>query len=129
MDERKNGSESDEIKEAEDAERYGCTVAREKEFEGEWPDQTSYSGPGCQKESTTHHGVIYKMLITINDSIGKATPLDKPFRHERDLHILVRFIHDVAQGSPLDSTQRHLRSHNPPPRQVRDAMSGLRSSR
>ena len=58
VDERKNRSESDEIKEAEDAERYGCTVAREKEFEGEWPDQTSYSGPGCQKESTTHHGAI-----------------------------------------------------------------------
>jgi len=57
-DERENGSESNEIKEAEDAERYGCTVAREKEFKSEWPDETSYSGSGYQKGSTAHLGVI-----------------------------------------------------------------------
>jgi len=57
-DEREHRSESNEIKEAEDAERYGCTVASEKEFKSEWPDETSYSGSGYQKESTTHRGVM-----------------------------------------------------------------------
>ena len=58
MDEREHRSESDEIKNAQDAERCGCLVAREKELKGEWPDQTSYSGSGCQKELTTHRSVI-----------------------------------------------------------------------
>jgi hypothetical protein len=56
-DEREHRRESNEIKEAEDAERYGCTVAREKEFKSEWPDETSYSGSGYQKESITHHNI------------------------------------------------------------------------
>jgi hypothetical protein len=33
-----------------------------------------------------------EMISTVDDAIGKATPLDKPFSHERDLHIPVRSI-------------------------------------
>lgn len=56
-DEREHGSEGNEVKDAEDAKRYGCIVAREEEFESEWPDESSYSGPGYRKLSKIYYSV------------------------------------------------------------------------
>jgi hypothetical protein len=55
-DEREYGSESNEVEEAKDTERYGCAIASEKEVEGEWPDETSYSCSGYRRESIIGKG-------------------------------------------------------------------------